>query len=150
MAINAVFTSTDWGKTQGFAHSEEGLFPGGVVYVSEREGPPIQEVILRNGKEVWNPRGFNSNLRHHIVGPYEACVQQISLRARRDGELNAFPYILEVEAQGPRGLGNGSLRLEFSVPSNVEYIDIWSSIPRSHVLGLNEPGIKMIKWFHVD
>jgi hypothetical protein len=146
MAVNGVFTSNDWGKTEGVAVSD-GLYLGGCVYIPEGEGPAFDYRDI-----VGDPRGFNSSLRKHIVGREGAFVNQIALGKKTRNSVTFHPYVVAASGRGPKGAFSGSLVLHFTDRTGDTYeLMIWSSNPGfGHAVGFSssDPVITKIRWFH--
>ncbi|WP_345441948.1 tectonin domain-containing protein [Actinoallomurus vinaceus] len=118
-----VFTTADGGKVKGKAVATSGsLFPGDMVEI--------------NG---------SIDLSKVIVGNSGACVHSIKL----DTSAAYYDYVLEVDAQGPKGFGSGLMYLRFvDEEGDVYTLSIYLSDRKQHTLRYdsNLPGIKEIRW----
>jgi hypothetical protein len=80
-----------------------------------------------------------------IVGNNDACVYSIVLTR----QAGFFSYVVNVVAQGPRGIGSGWLNLSFTDRAGETYsLGIYSSAKQQHTVAYNsdQPGIVRIDW----
>ncbi|MCO6008665.1 DUF4157 domain-containing protein [Actinoallomurus purpureus] len=122
-ASRVAFSTTDAGRVKGKAVARSGsLFPGDTVEI--------------NG---------STDLSRVIVGNSGARVYSIKL----DTTAAYYDYVLEVDAQGPKGIGSGLMYLKFvDEEGDVYTLSIFLSDRKQHVLRYDStmPGIKEIRW----
>jgi hypothetical protein len=120
--VGTNFTSRDCGKVNGMA-SGPPLMPGpGLLAIND-----------------------SSDLSSCIVGNSNGKVFQVKLD-KSDGQ---YDYIIWVLAQGPKGVGSGSIELQFSDETGDHYhLAITSSSVKWHYVRYNSdrPGINVLNW----
>lgn len=116
------FTSSNCGEVNGTATSDTGLQPGADVAI--------------NG---------NTDLSSCIVGNSGGKVYGIRLVSN----AGFYKYRVDVDAQGPSGIGSGSINLLFTDQTNDTYsLAITSSRREEHTVSYNsdKPSIVKITW----
>jgi hypothetical protein len=86
----------------------------------------------------------SSDLSSCVVGGSNACVFSISLE-----EGDVYEWAIGIDAQGPEGIGSGSLNLTFVDGTQDAYkIEILSSSRKHHSLEYDStmPGITQFSW----
>lgn len=86
----------------------------------------------------------SSDLSSCVVGDSNACVFGISLEVG-----DAYQWAIGIDAQGPEGIGSGSLNLTFVDGTQDAYkIEILSSSRKHHSLEYDStmPGITKFSW----
>lgn len=120
---NVPFTNDSAGKKSGVTEPVGGaLNPGDIVSI--------------NG---------STDLSPCIVGNSHAAVHKIELLK----QSGIYSYVLNVVAQGPKGLGSGWLRLYFTDKTGDRYaLGIWKSEKLQHTVAYNSasPAIVKIEW----
>lgn len=120
--IVGAFTSNDCGSVNGTALSTTGLQPGAEVSI--------------NG---------NTDLSSCVVGNHEGKVYGIRLVSN----AGFYKYRVDVDAQGPSGIGSGSIHLAFTDQTGDTYnLAITSSRREEHTVSYNsdKPTIVKITW----
>lgn len=119
----APFTNSSCGSITGGATAADGpLLPG--------------EQVAING---------SIDLSRCIVGKKGACVYSIKLKP----STGLYAYVVEVVAQGPKGLGSGWLNLKFTDQTGDTYtLGIFDSHKKTHTVRYNSsrPGIVKVEW----
>lgn len=124
LSAGADWTSKDCGKVNGTA-----------------SGPPLQPgggLLAING---------NTDLSSCVVGNSGARVYRIYLS--RNPPPSIYEYLLEIEAQGPAGVGSGNMWLVFTDQSNDSYrLKIHSSTKKWHFISYNskQPDLVRLTW----
>lgn len=93
------------------------------------------EVSINGSSNLYNIIRFNDN----------GCVYGITLT----GSPGAYDYVINVDAQGPKGFGSGSGYLAFTDKSGDTYkLSIYSSTRSVHTVRYNshQPEIVKIEW----
>lgn len=114
----------------------EGTERGKPMCVRSAKGLQVNEQVSVNG---------NVDLSTCLVGNGEARVYSITLT----GSPGIYDYSVNVDAQGPRGFGSGSLYMAFTDQSgDTYYLQIYSSHRSVHVVKYNSqrPAIVAIYW----
>lgn len=86
-----------------------------------------------------------TDLSKIVTGNSGACVHGVTL-VRSPG---IYAYRLQVDAQGPKGMGSGSLHLVFEDETGDRYkLFIFSSSRSTHTVSYNsrKPGIRKMEW----
>lgn len=99
-------------------------------------GLAVNQVVELNG---------NTDLSGCVQANDDACVYGIRLA----GSPGIYDYVVEVDAQGPRGFGSGSMYLAFTDQSGDTYkLSIYSSTRSVHTVRYNseQPNIMKIQW----
>ena len=121
-AIVGQFTSSDCGSVNGAATSTTGLQPGAQAAI--------------NG---------NTDLSSCILGNSNGKVYGIRLVY----DAGVYDYRVDVDAQGPSGIGSGSIHLKFTDQTQDVYkLKITSSTREEHTVAYNsaKPSIVKIEW----
>jgi hypothetical protein len=121
-AIVGAFTSSDCGNVNGSATSDTGLQPGADASI--------------NG---------NTDLSSCVIGNSEGKVYGIRLVSN----AGFYKYRVDVDAQGPSGIGSGSIHLAFTDQTGDTYnLAITSSRREEHTVSYNsdKPSIVKITW----
>ncbi|NNF25462.1 MAG: hypothetical protein HKN63_11780 [Rhodobacteraceae bacterium] len=87
----------------------------------------------------------NADLSKVVTGNSGACVYGVTL-VRSPG---IYAYRLQIDAQGPRGIGSGSLHLVFEDETGDRYkLFLFSSGRSVHTVSYNskKPGIRKLEW----
>lgn len=87
----------------------------------------------------------NADLSPCVQANDEACVYGITLT----GSPGIYDYVVNVDAQGPRGFGSGSMYLAFKDETgDVYYLSIYSSHRSVHTVRYNSenPAIVAFRW----
>ncbi|MFF8774271.1 hypothetical protein [Kitasatospora sp. NPDC015120] len=98
---------------------------------------------LQNGDDV--ALNGNTDLSTCVVANDDAKVYGIRLR----GGSGVFDYELEVDGEGPHGIGTGSMYMAFKDESgDVYHLKLTSSSRKVHTVSYNSssPAIKEFKW----
>lgn len=122
LSTGANWTSSDCGKTTGQA-TGPALLPG-------------TGLLAING---------NTDLSGCVVGNYGACVYQVYTSQ----SSTAFGYEIWVQAQGPSGVGSGSIWLTFVDQSGDPYgLRIFDSTKKWHFVRYSskKPGLTSMNW----
>jgi hypothetical protein len=124
-------------------HYPEAAFEGACgensAALSERGLQP-NEVVKLNG---------NTDLSTCVRGNDGACVYGITLT----GSPGYYDYVVNVDAQGPRGFGSGWLHLHFTDQTGDRYaLAIYSSKRSMHTVRYDSerPAIVKIEWNNHD
>ncbi len=121
-------------------------------------GYPISDFTAKNlGQNSWAERrdgmtmnsevSINGSLQLHDIIKFNdgGCVYGITLT----GSPGYFDYVVNVDAQGPKGFGSGSGYLAFTDKSGDTYkLSIYSSTRSVHTVRYNseKPEIVKIEW----
>lgn len=101
-----------------------------------RDGMTVNsEVSINGSSNLYDIIRFNNN----------GCVYAITLT----GSPGAYDYVINVDAQGPKGFGSGSGHLAFTDKSGDTYkLSIYSSTRSVHTVRYNsqKPEIVKIDW----
>jgi hypothetical protein len=87
----------------------------------------------------------NSDLSSCVTANDGACVYGITLT----GSPGIYDYVVNVDGQGPRGIGSGSMYLAFKDETgDVYYLSIYSSSRSVHTVRYNsdKPAIFAFRW----
>jgi hypothetical protein len=87
----------------------------------------------------------NDDLSSCVKGNDDACAYGIELK----GSPGIYDYVVELDAQGPSGLGSGSMYYAFKDESgDVYHLSVYSSSRSVHTVRYNskKPAIVEFKW----
>ena len=105
-------------------------------FAERRDGMTVNSEVSING---------STNLHDQIKFNDKGCVYTITLT----GSPGFYDYVLNVDAEGPRGAGSGSGYLAFTDETGDVYkLGIYSSTRSTHTLRYNssKPKIVRIEW----